>query len=94
MQTKFNPKEKVYIIGTIKDIIINDSMERYTVIINNGGGDIKISADVNNIFPINEDKHTTVFRAGDNTLIADTLGEDNDTSKLIYVDKELPIKYD
>lgn len=76
MQTKFDPKEKVYITGTVESIVINDCIERYAIRIKNGGDNIKITADAKDIIPINEDKHTAVFTAGDVIVRADTLGED------------------
>ncbi len=53
MQTKFDPKEKVYITGTVTSIIINDCIERYTICIKNGGNTINITTDAKDVIPIN-----------------------------------------
>lgn len=76
MQTKFNPKEKVYIVGTVEDISINADKERYRLFVKTLNLGELITVDGKDIFPITEDKHTEVFKAGDVIVRADTLGED------------------
>lgn len=50
MQTKFNPKEKVYIVGTIEDISINSVTERYRLYVKTLNSHELLTFDVKDIF--------------------------------------------
>lgn len=93
MQTEFNPKEKVYIVGTIADISINSVTERYRLYIKTLNSHELLTFDVKDIFPITEDKHTEVFKADDVIVRAENKMEDYKL-RMIKEYKELKDKYD
>ena len=54
MQTKFNPKEKVYIVGTVEDISINADKERYRLFIKTLNLGELVTVDGKDIIKINQ----------------------------------------
>ena len=55
MQTKFNPKEKVYIVGTVEDISINADKERYRLFVKTINFGELLTVDGKDIIKINQE---------------------------------------
>lgn len=55
MQTKFNPKEKVYIVGTVEDISINADKECYRLFVKTLNLGELITVDGKDIIKINQE---------------------------------------
>lgn len=55
MQTKFDPKEKVYIVGTVEDISIDTDKECYRVYIKTLNSHELLTFDVKDITKINQE---------------------------------------
>ena len=55
MQTKFNPKEKVYIVGTVEDISINADKERYRLFVKTSNLGELLTVDAKDIIKINQE---------------------------------------